>query len=288
MNHEYLLEFLEKKDIPTVHKLRHAYLTYYGLDQQNTYVLKEGVVKTSIILRDGREFNISYLKAPDIISLLRDEVSQYTSAPFNVRIESETAVFYKIPRVTFWEYVNEDKKLQDYINAYYREQLSQAIYRQQLMTMNGKTGAVCAFLYLQIEPFGKKMKDGILIDFQITNDDIAGFCGISTRNSVNRILRGLRENGIIFIADQKILIKDKEYLEQYFNDIKFIAVDRNIAKTDAVEANNAILVDDFKENLIDWENHGGIGIHFDENLKKSKFKVINRLDELINVFSSQE
>ena len=101
MNHEYLLEFLEKKDIPTVHKLRHAYLTYYGLDQQNTYVLKEGVVKTSIILRDGREFNISYLKAPDIISLLRDEVSQYTSAPFNVRIESETAVFYKIPRVTF-------------------------------------------------------------------------------------------------------------------------------------------------------------------------------------------
>ena len=215
MNHEYLLEFLEKKDIPIVHKLRHAYLTYYGLDQQNTYVLKEGVVKTSIILRDGREFNISYLKAPDIISLLRDEVSQYTSAPFNVRIESETAVFYKIPRVTFWEYVNEDKKLQDYINAYYREQLSQAIYRQQLMTMNGKTGTVCAFLYLQIEPFGKKMKDGILIDFQITNDDIAGFCGISTRNSVNRILRGLRENGIIFIADQKILIKDKEYLEQY-------------------------------------------------------------------------
>ena len=83
------------------------------------------------------------------------------------------------------------------------------------MTMNGKTGAVCAFLYLQIEPFGKKMKEGILIDFQITNDDIAGFCGISTRNSVNRILRRLRENGVISVENQKILIKDKEYLEQY-------------------------------------------------------------------------
>ena len=172
-------------------------------------------MKTSIILRDGREFNISYLKAPNIISLLKDEVSQYTSAPFNVRVESESAVFYKIPRVTFWEYVNKDKKLQDYINVYYREELSQAIYRQQLMTMNGKTGAVCAFLYLQIEPFGKKMKEGIFIDFQITNDDIAGFCGISTRNSVNRILRGLRENGVISVENQKILIKDKEYLEQY-------------------------------------------------------------------------
>ena len=171
MEHEYLLEFLEKKDIPIVHKARHAYLTYYGFEQQSTYVLKEGVVKTSIILRDGREFNISYLKAPNIISLLKDEVSQYTSAPFNVRVESESAVFYKIPRVTFWEYVNKDKKLQDYINAYYREEL--------------------------------------------TNDDIAGFCGISTRNSVNRILRGLRENGVISVENQKILIKDKEYLEQY-------------------------------------------------------------------------
>ena len=50
-------------------------------------------MKTSIILRDGREFNISYLKAPNIISLLKDEVSQYTSAPFNVRVESESAVF---------------------------------------------------------------------------------------------------------------------------------------------------------------------------------------------------
>jgi CRP-like cAMP-binding protein len=53
---------------------------YYGLEQQDTYVLKEGIVKTSIILRDGREFNISYIKGPDIISLLKDEVSQYTSA----------------------------------------------------------------------------------------------------------------------------------------------------------------------------------------------------------------
>lgn len=72
---------------------RHTYLTYYGLEQQDTYVLKEGIIKTSIILRDGREFNISYIKAPDIISLLKDEVSQYTSAPFNVRVESDTATF---------------------------------------------------------------------------------------------------------------------------------------------------------------------------------------------------
>lgn len=76
----YLVKFLEEKEVPTITKKRHTYLTYYGLEQQDTYVLKEGIVKTSIILRDGREFNISYIKGPDIISLLKDEVSQYTSA----------------------------------------------------------------------------------------------------------------------------------------------------------------------------------------------------------------
>lgn len=213
MGSNYLIKFLEEKDVPTVTKKRHTYLTYYGLEQQDTYVLKEGVIKTSIILRDGREFNISYIKGPDIISLLKDEVSQYTSAPFNVRIESDTAVFYRIPRVLFWEYVNQDTNLQDYVNSYYRNKLSEAILRQQLMTTNGKNGAVCAFIYSLIPLFGRKLKDGIIIDFQVTNDDIAGFCGISTRNSVNRILRGLREENVITMVNQKILILDEDYLK---------------------------------------------------------------------------
>ena len=92
----------------------------------------------------------------------------------------------------FWSYVNQDQKLQDYVNAYYREKLTEAIFRQQLMMMNGKTGAICSFLYQLIHLFGRKVEAGILIDFQITNDDIAGFCGISTRNSVSRILCELK------------------------------------------------------------------------------------------------
>ena len=138
MDNAYLLNFLEEKNVPTIQKKRHTYLAYYGLEQQDTYVLKEGVIKTSIILHDGREFNISYINTPDIISLLKDEVSQYTSAPFNVRVESDVATFYRIPRVLFWSYVNQDQKLQDYVNAYYREKLTEAIFRQQIMMMNGK------------------------------------------------------------------------------------------------------------------------------------------------------
>lgn len=63
--------------------------------------------------------------------------------------------------------------------------------------------------------FGRKVKKGIFIDLQITNDDIAGFCGVSTRNSVNRILRGLREENVITMVYHKILILDENYLKRY-------------------------------------------------------------------------
>ena len=212
---KYLIDFLEKENTPIIKKKKHMYLAYRGLEQAYTYVLIDGVVKTSIIMKDGREFNLEYVTPVDIVSLVRDEVSNYTSAPFNVRIESDEATFYRIPRIKFWEYVRDDKHLQDYIREYYRNKLSETIESLQYMTMNGKKGAVCSFLYKLMNQFGVEVEDGILIDFNVTNEDIAGFCGISTRNSVNRIIHDLKEEGVVAIHNQKLLILDIAYLEEF-------------------------------------------------------------------------
>ena len=212
---KYLIDFLEKENTPIIKKKKHMYLAYRGLEQAYTYVLIDGVVKTSIIMKDGREFNLEYVTPVDIVSLVRDEVSNYTSAPFNVRIESDEATFYRIPRIKFWEYVRDDKHLQDYIREYYRNKLSETIESLQYMTMNGKKGAVCSFLYKLMNQFGVEVEDGILIDFNVTNEDIAGFCGISTRNSVNRIIHDLKEEGVVEIHNQKLTILGKAYLEEF-------------------------------------------------------------------------
>ena len=36
MGSNYLIKFLEEKEAPTITKKRHTYLTYYGLEQQDT------------------------------------------------------------------------------------------------------------------------------------------------------------------------------------------------------------------------------------------------------------
>ena len=215
MDSAFLVKFLEERRTPIIKKKYHSYLSYRGIKEDYIYILKEGVVKTSVIMRDGREFNFSYLKATDIVSLLRDEVSNYTDSPFNVRVETAEASFYRIPRVKFWTFVKEKKELQDYVRDYYRNKLSESMESQQYMMMNGKKGAVCSFLYKLMNQFGVEVEDGILIDFNVTNEDIAGFCGISTRNSVNRIIHDLKEEGVVEIHNQKLLILDKAYLEEF-------------------------------------------------------------------------
>lgn len=217
MESDYLISFLEEKQTTIIKKKRHTYLSYHGLEEAFTYILKEGVVKTSIILKHGQEFNLSYIVSPDIISLLKDEVSNYTSAPFNVRIESEEASFYRVPRATFWEYIKLNPILQDYVRDYYRKKLSENIEALQNISTNGKKGAVCAFIYKLVGLFGKQEGHSISINFQVTNEDIAGFCGISTRNSVNRIIHDLKKEKVIDIQKQKIIILDFDYLENYIS-----------------------------------------------------------------------
>lgn len=53
----------------------------------------------------------------------------------------------------------------------------------------------------------------MMIDFVITNEEIAKFCGISTASSVSRILKQLKENGIITVKDHRIIITNMDLLE---------------------------------------------------------------------------
>lgn len=212
MGRELFLDFFTEHEVPVIHKRRHTFLK---MDDENVYILKEGVVKVSVLMRDGREFNITYAKGPDLLSLMCDTLREDVAYRIRIRVESEEASFCLVSREDFSRAVKRDEKLKEYVEAYYRENLQRALYRQKCMTMNGKSGAIYAFLYNLISLFGKENEEGILIDMQVTNDDIAGFCGISTRNSVNRILRGLREENVIRIVDNKILILNADYLKPY-------------------------------------------------------------------------
>ena len=214
---EYLLRLLEEKEVNVVTQRRHSYVMYQGIESDYVYILKEGVAKISNIMRDGREFNIAYVTEPDFVSLLEEKQENGISALFNVRVESEEAIFYRVQRQEFWKWVRSDLTLFRIVDDFYQRRLAMNLELLQKMTINGKKGAVCACINSLINEFGIKKRNGILIDFPVTNEDIAGFCGISTRNSVNRISRDLKTEEIIDIIDNRIMVYNSEYFEDYIS-----------------------------------------------------------------------
>ena len=63
-----------------------------------------------------------------------------------------------------------------------------------------------------------------------------------------------------------------------------IMVPKEISKTKVVHSEGAILVDDYSGNLKEWEENGGIAIRFSKDLESLGYRVINRLDQLIDMF----
>lgn len=207
-----VIQYLEEIKIPVQIKDRHTCL---DLNDRDMYILKRGIVKVSLIMQDEREFNITYLQGPDVVSLYCDCLTQFRDCLPKIRIESEQAELYCISKEKFYKRVKEDANLQHYVNTYYRKRLKLAVTREQVMIMNSKTGAVCSWLHRLASLFGIQTRNGIFIDLQVTNEDIANFCGITTRNSVNRVIRGLKEKNIIQVKNNRIIVLDMDYLKQF-------------------------------------------------------------------------
>lgn len=81
----------------------------------------------------------------------------------------------------------------------------------------------------------------------------------------------------LYEAEEKI-----KYLRKYLDDITIITVPKKISKTKMVCAKDAILIDDFSKNLVEWEKEGGIGVRFNLELEGKGFYVIDRLDKVID------
>ncbi|EGK1782935.1 Crp/Fnr family transcriptional regulator [Listeria monocytogenes] len=215
MKQNILNNYVSTNDFPVITRGKRKYLTYEGLEDSYVYILKKGIIKTSIISRDGREFNLNYINKMDIISLLKDEYSQFANAPFNIRVESDTAELYQVDRVRFWKDVNRDVDLQIYVKDYYRTRLLQSIKKMQQMLMNGKLGAICTQLYELYTLFGVEIApDKYLIDFLVSNEEIGHFCGINSASSVNRIFQQLKKEGVITMQNRYIIIKKLDVIQE--------------------------------------------------------------------------
>ena len=118
----------------------------------------------------------------------------------------------------------------------------------------------------------------IIKDKNILNDSI---------ECINKLLQSKRFE-VAFLSHVNSLdegIVKIKYLRRHFkDDITIIIVPKQVSKTKMVHSEGAILVDDFSGNLKEWEEAGGISVRFSKELESKGYRVLNRLDSLLDMF----
>lgn len=106
-------------------------------------------------------------------------------------------------------------------------------------------------------------------------------------NSIENIRKIISSNkyevSILTHVNSENEYKAKEsFMQKNGIDIPVIPVYRPNPKVSKVDPNQAILVDDTIENLILWEEQGGIGVYFSNNEKNYPIKNITSLEEILD------
>ncbi|MGJ7919566.1 Crp/Fnr family transcriptional regulator [Neobacillus sp. LXY-4] len=174
------------------------------------YFIQSGKVQVSKSSPDGRDLTLRMCSQGDLVG----ELSLYNPAQkymLNGKVveSGEVAIIYK--------HLLEDKLEKNHSLALefikwmsLQHQKTQTKFRD--LILNGKKGAMYSTLIRLANSYGEKTKDGILLNINLTNQELANFCGTS-REVVNRFLSELRKNGVISIDKGMITIFDLHYLK---------------------------------------------------------------------------
>ena len=108
-------------------------------------------------------------------------------------------------------------------------------------------------------------------------------------NSIENIQKLIDSNLYNVTVLTHVLSKhEREEKERYLQDkipnLNFIAVEKPNPKWESANCKNAILVDDYSENLKEWHEHGGIPIKFSLKEKEYEYQTIKSLDKLIEMY----
>lgn len=186
-----------------------TYLFREGEQAEEVYYIQSGKIQISKIAADGQELSLRICSKGDIVGELTlfTEQAKYL---LNAKV-LEDGIVSCIQRDVLEKSLLENNKLalefMKWMSDHFRK--TQTKFRD--LVLHGKKGALYSTLIRMCNSYGVMKENGILIDLQLTNQELANFCGTS-REVVNRLLKDLRTKGIISINRGKITVHHLTYL----------------------------------------------------------------------------
>ncbi|MGE6755279.1 Crp/Fnr family transcriptional regulator [Rossellomorea sp. NPDC071047] len=200
--------FFEKNKLKTVKK--GTFLFQEGKPAQELYLIKSGRIQISKVIPDGRELSLRICSSNDVIG----ELTLFTKEAYymlSAKILENTET-YVLPKEVFEEKLSGDNSLTIQWLKWIQMQNQQNQTKFRDLVLHGKKGALYSTLIRMCNSYGKTVENGILIDFPLTNQELANFCG-SSREVVNRLLSELKKDNVLVWEKGYITILDLNFLK---------------------------------------------------------------------------
>lgn len=169
------------------------------------YILVEGTVDIYVMSETGKKYSLAIYKKGNYIG----EHEIFDRMPFSCFAEGISDVkLLKIEREYFLKWLELDRNISAYITKtlcrqFYR--LSSKAGKDTLYTLKQR---ICQYLVDNLNNKG----NGYILKLNIEKEKLSEQMAV-TQRSVNRILKDLKEKGIIDIDNNNIMIKDLECLK---------------------------------------------------------------------------
>ncbi|MCM3748608.1 Crp/Fnr family transcriptional regulator [Paenibacillus pasadenensis] len=186
------------------------FLFWEGEAADKLIFVLSGKVKLRKSTEDGKEFILSILQSGDLIG--GPEAGRHSVYGFSAEV-AEEATIGVLPWMDLEKLLMASGELaMRWMNGMALQQrIAESKFRDLLLY--GKPGALASTLIRLANSYGVLRKDGMEIGLRLTNAELAEFIG-TTRESVNRMLASMKDDGIITVRNGLITIVDQAALRR--------------------------------------------------------------------------
>lgn len=175
------------------------------------YVIKQGRMKISKSTPDGREQILHMLKDGDIFA----EVILFDQGPYPATAEAvEDSSCWLLRSLDMEKLLQTQPTLAVKMLRVMSRRLRQAQMLIRDLALHDAYGRLAGLLLRSIRREGKRTDEGIILNLELTRQEMASMIGTS-RETVARILSRFQKDGILVLDKQRIIVLDEEKLREW-------------------------------------------------------------------------
>ncbi len=179
-----------------------------GEAAEHFYVLLNGRLKVVKTSPDGRQVVVRFVVPGDIYGIAKalDRADYPASAV--ALVDSVTLAF----DMALWDdFMARHPAFARNVMRMMGRRIEEAHTRLQVMSTQDVEHRVAHAILRLVRESGRKVEDGVLVDFPLSRQDIAESAG-TTLHSVSRVLSAWENAGIVAVGRRKVIVRDTERL----------------------------------------------------------------------------